>query len=397
MIGHATAHRRANAFAQALESGETREAEGGARRGEGAQGELLALANALADLPRPTLDAEVKTAQRARLIAAMESAIADGTLDTTGRVPEQRDAADATGATDDADGARRRAGRARPRLPRSRWSRRLAVGGLTVGVAAGAFSGVAAASSEALPGDSLYGLKRGMEDLRLGMTDNDAERGQVLLDMASTRLQEARRLLERRRSGPLDADSVREVRRALSGMHNEAAQGHQLLSHAYHRDGSLTPIEALDTFSRSNRGAWSEIRGQLPPQLSDVGDQVTKVFDAIEHEVAPLQALLPPPGSKGQGGHGGSGGPGTAGHGHTRSAAPSTGTSHGTGETPGSTSASPSASAGSGLLGGTTGLFNPPVTGQSPSSGSTTQPEVTLPPLLPGLLPGLDLGGDTSK
>ena len=57
MIGHATAHRRANAFAQALESGETREAEGGARRGEGAQGELLALANALAVLPRPTLDA----------------------------------------------------------------------------------------------------------------------------------------------------------------------------------------------------------------------------------------------------------------------------------------------------------------------------------------------------
>lgn len=85
--------------------------------------------------------------------------------------------------------------------PRSRWSKGLAAGGLTVGVAAGAFSGVAAASSDALPGDSLYGLKRGMEDLKLGMANDDADRGEIYLDQASTRLQEARRLMERDRAG----------------------------------------------------------------------------------------------------------------------------------------------------------------------------------------------------
>ena len=68
--------------------------------------------------------------------------------------------------------------------PRSRWSKGLAAGGLTVGVAAGAFGGVAAASSDALPGDSLYGLKRGMEDIKLGMADGDADRGEVYLDQA---------------------------------------------------------------------------------------------------------------------------------------------------------------------------------------------------------------------
>ena len=79
--------------------------------------------------------------------------------------------------------------------PRSRLSKGLAAGGLTVGVAAGAFSGVAAASSDALPGDSLYGLKRGMEDLKRGMADDDSDRGGLYLDQASTRLSEARRLI----------------------------------------------------------------------------------------------------------------------------------------------------------------------------------------------------------
>lgn len=151
-------------------------------------GTLLALANGLGELPAPQFDPEVKVVQRAQLVAAMETMFAEGGASTGPTVPEQR-----------SKGAHR-ASPIRRLRPRSRWAKGLTAGGLTVGVAAGAFGGVAAASSDALPGDSLYPLKRGMEDINLGMADGDADRGEAYLDQASTRLSEAR-LMERGRGG----------------------------------------------------------------------------------------------------------------------------------------------------------------------------------------------------
>ncbi|WP_329175853.1 DUF5667 domain-containing protein [Streptomyces sp. NBC_01477] len=401
MIGQATAHRRANAFAQALEDAAVQEdtAEAGrqqgtpgahgshaaARHADPEQAALLALASTLAEQPRPALDPERKTVQRAQLIAAMEQALADGSFPVTPRVPEQRK---------EGQGSHR----LRRLTPRSRLSRRLAVGGLTVGVAAGAFGGVAAASTNALPGDTLYGLKRGMEDLKLDMASGDASRGKVYLDMASTRLQEARRLMERGRGGPLDDESVSEVRKALSGMQQEAAEGHRLLSQAYQDDGSIQPIETLNSFTAGHRQGWSDLRGKLPSQLTDVSEQVSSVFDAIDQEVAPLQDLLPKP-KKGEHGHDGSGSAGSGPSAGT-SSAPSTSSSAtpGQGGTGGqSATPSPSGTPGGGLIGGTNPLGPLPAlpTPGSPSPSAPSDHSVTLPPLLPGLLPGLGLGTTT--
>ncbi len=162
-------------------------------------------------------------------------------------------------------------------------------------MAAGAFGGVAAASSGALPGDSLYGLKRGIEDFKLNyLSDGDDQRGVAYLDQASNRLSEARRLIERDRSGHLDHEQLGEIRRTLAGMTHDASEGHRLLHEAYEQDpNSLGPIQALSAFSRSHREAWGALRDRLPVQLGDVSDQVSSVFDAIDEEVAPLQSLLP--------------------------------------------------------------------------------------------------------
>lgn len=134
-----------------------------------------------------------------------------------------------------------------------------------------------------------------MEDISLGMAKGDADRGEAYLDQASTRLSEARRLMERGRSGALDHESLGAVRRALNGMSHDASEGHRLLHSAYQRDGAIGPIQTLDTFSRSHRDTWSSLRDRLPVQLTDVRDEVSSVFDAIEDEVAPLQSLLPAP------------------------------------------------------------------------------------------------------
>lgn len=276
-----------------------------------------------------------------------------------------------------------------------------------MGVAAGAFGGVAAASSDALPGDSLYGLKRGMEDIKLGMAGDAADRGGIYLDHASTRLSEARRLMERGRSGSLDHESLAEIRRALGAVHHDAGQGHRLLSAAYQEGGSLQPIQQLSSFSQSHRATWTSLRDQLPPTLFDVSDQVSEVFDAIEEEVEPLRSLLP--GAPSQDDRpGGSPAPGSSPPAGTGSVAPGEpdpsgsaeregGGQGGTGEK-GSPKPSADDQQDDGLLGGSTGgLLDPPRTGQDSPAPSQEQrepgtaPDVTLPPLLPGLLPGLGI------
>ncbi|MCB5183024.1 DUF5667 domain-containing protein [Streptomyces antimicrobicus] len=401
MIANVSPHRRANAFAQALEGrtpSDPSEPEPAAEQSEApaepAEHErLLALVSALGEVPRPQLDAEVKVVQRAQLVAAMEAMVmeerAGGGAASDPQVPEQRTGRGAHRATP-----------LRKLRPRSRWSKGIAAGGLTVGVAAGAFSGVAAASTDALPGDSLYPVKRGVEDLKLGMTDDDSERGELYLDRASTRLWEASRLMDAGRAGALDHESLGKIRQALSGMRHDAAEAHRLLHSAYEEGGSLGPIQALTSFSQRHRAAWGKLRAGLPPQLTDVGDQVSSVFQAIDDDVAPLQSLLPKPPEQNRGGTPAvkPAAPPAA----TPQQTPSAATPPGAQPPPAS---SPSSATGpsrdGGLLGGAEGLLpHPPAAGSTaPSStpADPTKPEITLPPLLPGLLPGLGLKAEDAE
>ncbi|MEV8016943.1 DUF5667 domain-containing protein [Streptomyces sp. NPDC086554] len=410
MIANVSAHRRANAFAQALEEHSDQDPAAEqtddsvtpdpALSEEAAPDRMLTLATGLGELPKPELDPEVKVVQRAQLVAAMEAMLLEGTaagVGTTGTsVPEQRSR----------KGAHRATG-LRKLKPRSRLSKGIAAGGLTVGVAAGAFSGVAAASSDALPGDSLYGLKRGMEDLKLGMADGDSDKGEIYLDHASTRLNEARRLMERGRTGDLDHESLGEVRRALSGMQHDVTEGHRLLHEAYERDGSLGPIQALSAFSESHRGSWSDLQSRLPVQLGDVGEQVNSVFDAMDQEVDPLRSLLPrrTPDTSRTPDRPSQGSSGSSTPDHTSVPESSYGSGSSTDSKP-----HPSKSDGKGeddgLLGGSTGgLLDPPKSDVTPTPSDGTsdketpsaKPDVTIPPILPGLLPGLEIAGEDTK
>ncbi|MFD9033776.1 DUF5667 domain-containing protein [Streptomyces sp. NPDC059567] len=399
MIANVSAHRRANAFAQALDDRTPDDAtaeqpEASAEPAE--QGRLLALANGLGELPKPEMDPEVKVVQRAQLVAAMEAMLAEGSAAAGPTVPEQR--------TPSGRGAHR-ASPLRKLRPRSRWSKGLAAGGLTVGVAAGAFSGVAAASSDALPGDSLYGLKRGMEDIKRGMADDDSERGGIFLDQASTRLSEARRLMERGRAGDLDHESLGEIRRVLGGMKHDASEGHRLLRQAYERDGEIGPMARLNSFAQAHRDTWNGLRDRLPVQLADVGNEVEGVFVAIDEEVEPLQGMLPRTPEKGAAGTSTPGSSSDPSRTQTQRppsspASPSTGGEGSTRPQPsGSGSGSPESD---GLLGGNTGgLLDTPPAGipTAPSVGPSTpeMPDVTIPPLLPGLLPGLGIDSEDAR
>ncbi|MFE6778653.1 DUF5667 domain-containing protein [Streptomyces sp. NPDC057702] len=406
MIANLSAHRRAHAFAQALAEREVQgtaadQAERTADHAEHAR--MLDLTSELGELPAPEMDPVAKTVQRAQLIAAMESSFAGAEA----RVPEQRSARDVEEGGDarqpgKAGKGSHRAGPLSRLRPRSRWSKGLAAGGLTVGVAAGAFGGVATASSDALPGDSLYGLKRGIEDLKRGMANDDADRGRIYLDQASTRLHEARRLMERARAGELDHESLGEVRRALSGMEHAASEGHRLLQGVHQRDGSLGPMRELSTFTTNHRQSWSALRERLPHSLHDMGDQVSLVLEAMDLDVEPLRSLLVPPAQDVE--REAERAPAAS---STAPAAPSDRPAprHAKPKQPDHAEqrreATPAPSASpprerSGLLGDPSLLKLP--TEESPpsrpeeSGGTTPTPSVTVPPLLPpDLLPGLGL------
>ncbi|MBN3932780.1 hypothetical protein IQ279_24740 [Streptomyces verrucosisporus] len=428
MMGAVSPSRRANAFAQALDE---REFEGAAaeRSGGGApevpagkaektkagptggpsdeRTALLSLAGRLDALPKPAMDPDVKAAQRAQLLAAVENAFAGSHEGAS--VPAPRSARTERGG----------AHRASPlsplsRLrPRTRLTKGLAAGGLSFGIAAGALGGAAVASTDALPGDTLYGLKLGMEDLKLGMAGDEADRGEVHLDHASTRLNEARRLLERGRSGPLDHESLGDIRRTLSHMRDDVSEGHRLLSQAYEREGEIAPIRSLSSFSRSHRAKWDEVRAGLPVQLTDVGDEVSSLFDAIEDEVGPLRPLLDSAredtDSAADTGRGDR--PDADRTDRPPSPAPGESGADGTeeGDRDGERQPSPSGSPGStdpdgeGLLPDPGDLLEP-----SPGEGGASktpdgaprlpEPDITIPPLLPNLLPGLGIeAGDDSE
>jgi hypothetical protein len=83
--------------------------------------------------------------------------------------------------------------------------------------------GVAYASGEALPGDSLYGVKRGLERAALALTASSGGDTQLLLKFADRRLGEADELLQRGRPADL-AQALDDYETAIAELLEIAAQ-----------------------------------------------------------------------------------------------------------------------------------------------------------------------------
>lgn len=407
MTANVLEHRRARAFADAVEdrpgTAVPTRAPHQEPAGEGQFTELLATVDALGALPPPVLDPTVKTTQRALLMAEFERAFAAG---GGAAVPGQR-----------RGGAHRATEAARRFRPGTRWGRRLAYGGLAAGVAVGALGGVAAASSAALPGDSLYGMKRGLENWQLDFAGSDAARGRLLLDQASNRMSEAQQLMAHQSAGEtLSPHLADEVSRALTDMNSEGSQGRELLKSVYRQDHTMAPLQQLASFADSQQQRLRAIEPRLDGQLAPYTGQVQSLLDGISRDIAPLQQLLPVQGSGGSstlpsGGTGAGATPSVGDSGSPGSStAPSGATTSGTGTTTSGSSAAPKGSTTSGtgssgglvqnLTGGLLGGSTPsatPTAASSPTSASSASASpagngVTVPPLIPGLLPSIGIG-----
>ncbi len=130
-------------------------------------------------------------------------------------------------------------------LPAITGRRARARGAILVGVAAGAIalSGISAASENALPGDALYGMKRSTERAQLALASSDISRGQLFLDFARTRLDEAASV----RGDRLGFSAV------LDDMDADTRQGVRLLTTVAAQRSDPAALDAVDTFLAGQR------------------------------------------------------------------------------------------------------------------------------------------------
>jgi len=390
MTANVLEHRRARAFADAVEDRPSTAVPHQSRPEENPPGqfsELLATVSALGALPAPEFDPEVRMVQRAQVMAEFERHFAGGGAAvpaTRGRGSHRASAA---------------VGRLRPS---TRWGRRLAVSGLAAGVAVTAFGGIAAASSSAIPGDPLYGMKRSLENWQLDFAGSNAERGRLLLDQASHRMSEAQQLIDHDEADGhrLSPHVIAEVTKALTDMNAEGTQGSDLLQAIYRQNHSLGPLQSLAAFDSTQLRSLDALTPQLPSQADPVAGQLQQLLSGISAELAPLH-LTPGTGSGTTAAAQPSGGtsPSTGGTGAatTRTSAPRGSTTSGTG-TMSSPGSSPSNGDGAGLVGGLLGSSpstTPSATDTSTGAGpSASAPDngFTVPPLIPGLLPSIGIG-----
>lgn len=126
----------------------------------------------------------------------------------------------------------------------------------------GATATMAVAAQTSLPGESLYGVKRGIESAQLRLADDDSQRGRALLAQADTRLTE----LEQLAAG--DGGRAELIPDTLDAFTDESSEGvHSLLS-SYDRGGEGDAQRALD-FTAASMERLDALQDQLPPSARD--------------------------------------------------------------------------------------------------------------------------------
>ncbi len=177
-----------------------------------------------------------------------------------------------------------------PVRTRSRRERRL-VAAASVAVLLGGTAGMAAAAQDALPGEALYPLKRGIESAEVRLSSSPAGQGQDLLSQASGRLDETWGLVE---AGP--ATGAPQVPGTLEDFTAAARRGADLMLTSYAETGDRGTIVALRGFAARDLGTLERLSGVVPssaqPALQGAMTALSGI-DARASEACPSCSDLP--------------------------------------------------------------------------------------------------------
>ena len=144
-------------------------------------------------------------------------------------------------------------------MPTSSRTRQRRIGALLGGVAlAGSAATMAVAAQTALPGESLYGVKRGIESAQVRLATDDADRGRTLLAQAGTRLTELEQLtVEDDGHDQLVADT-------LDAFTRQSRDGVRSLLASYDATGDESDAQVVRDFTATSMARLERLQGELP-------------------------------------------------------------------------------------------------------------------------------------
>lgn len=147
----------------------------------------------------------------------------------------------------------------------------------------GGTAGMAAAAQDALPGDPLYPVKRGIEHAEAGLSLSPAGRGRDLLQQADDRLTEVRVLLAE--------DSVTgsaQVPATLDDFTSQAREGSQLLMTSFQQNRNPDSIVAVRTFAAQGVRALQDLAHTAPTETQDGLADAAQALTEIDRQAAAL-------------------------------------------------------------------------------------------------------------
>ncbi|MCC3763527.1 DUF5667 domain-containing protein [Glycomyces sp. TRM65418] len=166
-----------------------------------------------------------------------------------------------------------------PKRPRG--GRRLAiVAALLTGTVA--VSGVSAASGDALPGDTLYNVKRSTERAQLALAGNDLGKAQLYLEFARTRIQEA---------AEITGDEAA-VASALSDAAGELRSGTAILGELAVANEDASPLDYVDLFTNEHRWVLEDLVDGLDGEALTAGEELIAVLEAAAVRSVELREAL---------------------------------------------------------------------------------------------------------
>jgi hypothetical protein len=156
-------------------------------------------------------------------------------------------------------------------------------GAIVVGLAAGtlALSGMSAASGDAMPGDALYSVKRSTEKAQLALAGSDISRGQLYLEFARTRLDEAQAVKD-----PTGLSSV------LDDMDGETLEGVRLLTATAVARKDTAALDAIDGFVTNQRGPAERLKSGASGDARTRAAQSVTLLDEIDRRSKALRPLV---------------------------------------------------------------------------------------------------------
>jgi hypothetical protein len=152
-------------------------------------------------------------------------------------------------------------------------------------------AGAAVASTHAVPGDSLYGLKRGIEHVQLSLAHGDVGRGGELLEQADARLAEAQSLAAGDRS--TDPTTLRRLTATLDELAATDQQAVADLTHAYDVSGDPAVLTLLDRHLSAQQAGLADLISVLAPAVRGQAEDLADELARLDAEVRALLGSTP--------------------------------------------------------------------------------------------------------